>query len=163
VTPGGHYDAQFRADYDPSRGQFTAWGVLLKLKPYKRSFLSLANISTINIPSSSNASDQLPPPKPVPSPLLLPPRSDQVLALVGYGEINRPGWNTAIGFSYDETQGIFQNQVFQISYNGSCCGLGFEYRRFELGNVRLENQFRIVLQIANIGSAGNLRRQEQIF
>jgi hypothetical protein len=29
--------------------------------------------------------------------------------------------------------------------------------------VRVENQYRIVLLIANIGSAGNLRRQEKIF
>jgi LPS-assembly protein len=163
VTPGGHYDAQFRADYDPSRGQFTALGVLLKLKPYKESFLSLANFSAMNIPSSANLPDQFPARKPVPSPLLLPPRSNQVRALVGYGDINRPGWNTAIGFSYDETENIFQNEVFQLSYNGSCCGLGFEYRRFALGNVRVENQFRIVLQLANIGSAGNLRRQEKVF
>jgi len=163
VTPGGIYDAQFRADYDSSRGQFTAWGVLLKLKPYKQSFLSLANFSTINIPSSSELALELPRPGPLPMPLLLPPRSNQVRALVGYGDINRPGWNTAIGFSYDETQDIFQNQVFQISYNGSCCGVGFEYRRFALGNIRQENQFRIVLQLANIGSAGNLRRQEKVF
>jgi LPS-assembly protein len=163
VTPGGLYDAQFRADYDPVRGEFTAWGVLLKLKPYKESFVSLANFSTINIPSSLGSSLGFPSPDPVPSLLLLPPRSNQVRALVGYGDINRPGWNTAVGFSYDETQGNFQNQVVQLSYNGSCCGLGFEYRRFELGNVRVENQFRVVLHLANIGSAGNLRRQEKIF
>jgi hypothetical protein len=29
--------------------------------------------------------------------------------------------------------------------------------------VRSENQYRIVLLIANLGSAGNLRRQEKIF
>jgi LPS-assembly protein len=86
-----------------------------------------------------------------------------VRALVGYGDLNRQGFNTAVGFSYDVTQKAFQNQVIQLSYNGSCCGIGFEYRRLSLGNVRVENQFRIVLLIANIGSAGNLRRQEKVF
>ena len=38
-----------------------------------------------------------------------------------------------------------------------------EYRRISLGTVRSENQYRIVLLIANLGSAGNLRRQEKIF
>jgi LPS-assembly protein len=164
VTPGGKFDAQFRADYDPKRGQFTALGVLLKLKPRGESFLTLADFSTINIPSSGTLLDTSEPsPQPSPLPLLLPPRSNQIRALVGYGDLNRRGWNGDVGFSYDVTEGIFQNQVVQVSYNGSCCGIGLEYRRFELGNIRVENQFRIVLLIANIGSAGNLRRQEKIY
>jgi LPS-assembly protein len=61
------------------------------------------------------------------------------------------------------SQSIFQSQVAQISYNGSCCGIGFEYRRLSLGTVRNENQFRVVFLIANLGSFGNLRRQETIF
>ena len=77
--------------------------------------------------------------------------------------MNRPGWNTAVGFSYDLAEHAFQNQVAQITYNGSCCGLGFEYRRLSLGTVRTENQYRVVLLIANLGSAGNLRRQEKVF
>jgi LPS-assembly protein len=160
LDPGGIYDAQVRADYDPVRGKFTGIGTLLKLKPYHDSFITLGNFSTINIPSSSTL---LPPPNPSHSPPLLPPRSNQIRALVGYGDLNRPGWNADVGVSYDVTENIFQNQVAQLSYNGSCCGIGLEYRRFELGNVRVENQFRIVFLIANIGSAGNLRRQEKIF
>jgi LPS-assembly protein len=58
---------------------------------------------------------------------------------------------------------VFQNQVVQVGYNGSCCGLGFEYRRLSFANIRNENQYRIVFLIANIGSVGNLRRQEKIF
>ena len=51
----------------------------------------------------------------------------------------------------------------QISYNGSCCGLALEYRRIALGQVRTDNQFRVAFIIANIGTFGNLRRQERIF
>jgi len=56
-----------------------------------------------------------------------------------------------------------QNQLAQVSYNGSCCGIAFEYRRLALGTIRTENQFRLALIIANIGTFGNLRRQEKIF
>ena len=89
--------------------------------------------------------------------------SNQVRALAGYGDLNRPGWNVTFGASYDFTLGAFQNQMAQISYNGSCCGIGFEYRRFSFGTIRNENQYRIVFRIANLGSVGNLRRQEKIF
>jgi len=51
----------------------------------------------------------------------------------------------------------------QVNYNGGCCGLAVEYRRLELGTVRTENQFRVAFVIANIGTFGNLRRQEKIY
>jgi LPS-assembly protein len=38
-----------------------------------------------------------------------------------------------------------------------------EYRRFALGTVRNENQFRFALTFANIGTFGNLKRQEKMF
>ena len=156
ITPGRRYDAQFRVDYDPQRGQVTAVGTLLKLKPYRQVYLTLAHFSTTNLPpeiltptSSGTSTFQ--------------PRSNQVRALLGYGDLNRRGWNSTVGFSYDVTQRFFQTQIVQVSYNGSCCGIGLEYRRFSLGNVRVENQFLVRLLIANIGSVGNLRRQEQVF
>ncbi len=65
--------------------------------------------------------------------------------------------------SYDITNHALQNQLVQVSYNGGCCGLALEYRRLELGQVRTDNQFRVAFIIANIGSFGNLHRQERIF
>lgn len=144
VTPGGRYDAQFRLDIDPERGRVTALGTLVKMHPYKESFVTLAHFVT-----RANA--------------VLQPNSNQIRALVGYGEVNRPGWNAQVGFSYDIRKQFLQNQVVQVSYNGNCCGIGFEYRRLALGPVRSENQFRVALLIANIGTFGNLRRQEKIF
>ena len=94
---------------------------------------------------------------------MLQPKSNQIRALVGYGDLNRHGWNAAFGFSYDIRQRFLQNQLAQVSYNGACCGIAFEYRRLALGPVRSENQFRVALIIANIGTFGNLRRQEKIF
>ena len=143
-TPRARYDAQLRVDYDPVRHHLGAIGTLLKLKPYRESFLTLAHFST-------RTND------------ILQPRSDQVRILAGYGEINRPGVNASLGFSYDIRNNFLQNQTASASFNGSCCGLAFEFRRLALGSVRTENQFKVALLIANIGTFGNLRRQEKIF
>ncbi len=144
VTPGGRWDMQVRLDYDPVRGRLTTVGALVKAKPYKEFFITLAHFSLNSDP-------------------VLQPRSNQIRALVGYGELNRRGWNAALGFSFDIRQQFLQNQLVQVSYNGSCCGIAFEYRRLALGPVRTENQFRVAFIIANIGTFGNLRRQEKIF
>lgn len=152
IEPGKHYDTQFVFNYDPQRNRMTAIGTLLNLKPYKQSFLTLAHFSTLNLP--------LNPPAP---PVNFQQRSNQVRALFGYGDLTRPGLNLTFGASYDFTQNGFQNQIAEISYNGSCCGFGFEYRKFSFGTIRNENQYLVTFRIANVGSVGNLRRPERIF
>jgi LPS-assembly protein len=152
VTPGGRYDAQLRVDYDPVLGKMTAIGTLLKIRPYRETYLTLADFSVNNLPLA------LPPPN-----FTFQHRSDQVRVLGGYGDVNRPGWDASVGVSYDIAQKVFQDQLIQLGYNGSCCGIGLEYQRFSLGTVRVENRYSIVFRIANLGSAGNLRRQEKIF
>jgi LPS-assembly protein len=82
---------------------------------------------------------------------------------VGYGESNRRGWSTQAGVGYDVKQNILQNEFVEVSYNGSCCGISLEYRRLSLGEIRTENQFRVSLNIANIGTFGNLRRVEKLY
>jgi len=152
IEPGKRYDTQFVFNYDPQRNRMTALGTLLDLKPYKQAFLTLAHFSTLNLP--------LNPPAP---PLNFQQRSNQVRALFGYGNLTRPGLNFTFGASYDFTRQGFQNQIAEASYNGSCCGIGFEYRKFSFGTIRNENQYLITFRIANVGSVGNLRRPERIF
>ena len=82
---------------------------------------------------------------------------------MSYGESNRRGWNAQAGFGYDVKQNVWQNQFVEVSYNGSCCGISVEYRRLSLGEIRTENQFRVSLNIANIGTFGNLRREEKAY
>ncbi len=144
ITPGGRYDAEQILEYDTQRGKLTVLGTLAKVKPYREFFATVAHFRIQADP-------------------VLQPFSNQIRALVGYGEINRKGLNAAGGFSYDITRGFLQNQLVQVSYNGGCCGIAIEYRRIALGQVRTENQFRIALILANIGTFGNLRRQEKIF
>jgi len=144
ITPGGKYDAEQLIEYDPQLNKIVAEGTLVKIKPYSEFFVTVAHFHIQDDP-------------------ILQPLSNQIRALVGYGSFNRKGLNFTGGVSYDIQNGALQNQIAQVTYNGNCCGLSFEYRRIALGQVRTENQFRIALNIANIGTFGNLRRQEKIF
>ena len=74
-TTTSRYDAQFRVDFDPKRGRATAFGTLLKIKPYKESSLTLAHFSAVNL--ASGASTATP---------NFEARSNQVRALLGYGD-----------------------------------------------------------------------------
>jgi LPS-assembly protein len=144
VTPGGKYDAEQILEYDPQLNKIVAEGMLVKVKPYSEFFVTVAQFRIQDDP-------------------LLQPLSNQIRALVGYGAFNRKGFNFTGGVSYDLQNSALQNQIMQVTYNGNCCGLSFEYRRIALGQVRTENQFRIAFTISNIGTFGNLRRQEKIF
>lgn len=144
ITPGGRYDTEQILEYDPNLEKITTIGTLLKVKPYREFFFTVAHFRLQADP-------------------LLQPLSNQVRTLFGYGSLNRKGFNAAAGVSYDITNGLLQNQLVQVSYNGGCCGLAVEYRRISLGQVRTENQFRVAFIIANIGTFGNLRRQEKIY
>ena len=144
ITPGGKYDAEQLIEYDPQLNKIVAEGTLLKVKPYGEFFATVAHFHIQDDP-------------------VLQPLSNQVRALIGYGSFNRKGFNFTGGVSYDIQNSALQNQIAQVTYNGNCCGLSFEYRRIALGQVRTENQFRLALNIANIGTFGNLRRQEKIF
>ncbi len=144
VSPGEKYDAEQILEYDPQLQKVTAIGSLVKIKPYSEFFATVAHFRFQDDPR-------------------LQPLSNQVRALVGYGALNRKGFNATAGISYDITNSVLQNQIVQVNYNGGCCGLALEYRRINLGAVRTENQFRVAFIIANLGTFGNLRRQEKIF
>jgi LPS-assembly protein len=144
ITPGGPFDTEQLLEYDPQLRKITVIGTLLKVKPYREFFATIAHFRLQADP-------------------ILQPLSNQVRVLAGYGSETRRGFNVTTGVSYDITNSALQNQLVQISYNGKCCGLALEYRRIELGQVRTDNQFRVAFIIANIGTFGNLRHQEKIF
>ena len=144
LTPGGRYDAEQILEYDPQLNKVTTIGTLLKLKPYRKLYFTIADFRLQD------------------NPIVQPP-SNQIRTIVGYGDLTRKGFNFSTGVSYDFVTGTLQNQFVQVNYNGGCCGLALEYRRLELGTVRTENQFRVAFVIANIGTFGNLRRQEKIY
>jgi LPS-assembly protein len=87
----------------------------------------------------------------------------QLRVLVGYGQLNKRGLSAASSFGFDANRGSLQYASAQTSYNWDCCGLSLEYRRFALGSVRNENQYRFSFTLANVGAFGNLRRQERLY
>ncbi len=88
---------------------------------------------------------------------------NQVRALVGYGSPSKRGWSAAANIGYDFEFKTLQYGAAQAAYNWDCCGIAVEYRRFSLGSIRNENQYRFAFTLANIGSFGNMKRQERLF
>jgi LPS-assembly protein len=144
INYSARYDVQLEADYDTLPKRLSAYGVIGTLHPFRQSFLSLAQFR-------------------LHSDTVLQPQQNQIRLTAGWGQMNRKGWNTATSFAYDTIQHSLQYEVVQASYNGSCCGISFEYRRLALGPLRNDNEFRAALLIANIGTFGTLRRQERVF
>jgi LPS-assembly protein len=87
----------------------------------------------------------------------------QFRVALGYGGLVRRGFSAATNFGIDSETGKLQFASAQTSYNWDCCGLTVEYRRYAIANVRNENLFRFTFTLANIGSFGNLRRQERLY
>lgn len=88
---------------------------------------------------------------------------NQFRMLFGYGHPNKRGFSGASSFGFDSNLGFLQYGTVQTTYNWDCCGVTLEYRRFALGSVRNENQFRFSFTLANVGSFGNLRKQERLY
>ena len=151
ITPGGRYDAEVRLDYDTVRHRITTAETLLKIRATEKFNFTVAQFSIDNTAG------------PPPNNAVLQPPANQIRTQVGYCESNRRGWSTQAGVGYDVKQNVLQNEFVEVSYNGSCCGISLEYRRLSLGEIRTENQFRVSLNIANIGTFGNLRREEKLF
>ena len=101
---------------------------------------------------------------------------NQFRVMIGYGNLAKHGINAAASMGFDANPfsiqplakplgagHVLQYSAIQTSYNWDCCGVSFEYRRYELGSIRNENQFRFSFTLANIGAFGNLKRQERIY
>jgi LPS-assembly protein len=87
----------------------------------------------------------------------------QLRILLGYGNPTKRGLGVAANVGLDLILDSVQYGALQSSYNWDCCGFSFEYRKYDLGSVRNENAYRFNFTLANIGTAGNLRRAERLF
>jgi len=87
----------------------------------------------------------------------------QFRVLAGYGQLNKRGLSAASTFGFDANERNLQFATAQTTYNWDCCGLSLEYRRFALGAVRNENEYRFSFTLANVGAFGNLKRQERLY
>ena len=133
---------EWRVDYDPLLGRIsnTSFNGNVRFSQY---FISVGHTDVR------------------PNPVVTAP-NDQINVLVAVGNRNRRGWNAAVNAFYDLSRHVLDFATTEISYNTDCCGISVEYRRYNFG-VRDDTQYRLSFTIANIGSFGNMRKQEQIY
>jgi LPS-assembly protein len=143
-------DAEWDLDYDIKKGLINASTALIN---YRFGEFTIGGGDTyLRTPGEIVASN----------PVSLP-RFNQFRLLFGYGHPNKRGFSGATSVGFDANLGFLQYSSIQTSYNWDCCGVNIEYRRFALGSVRNENQYRFTFSLANIGALGNLRRQERLY
>jgi len=142
IYPLHHFGVDWRTDYDPLLRRFSSNSVVTD---YQRgSFFTGVGYRELK------------------SDPAIEPYASQIQMRLGYGNEYRKGWNGAVSSYYDLRKGQLDYATTQFSYNTDCCGFSIQYARFAIG-IRNENQFRVSLAIANIGSFGTLKKQERIF
>ncbi len=141
MQPRWNTAVEWRNDYDPKRGKLVNSGVTGDVS-FSAFAVSLGHYAV-------RSANELTPP------------SNQLRGMVRYGSTNKRGWNTGMNIVYDYRIGALQYATTQVTYNTDCCGFSVEWRRFGFRNEN--NQFRLALSIANVGSFGNLKKQERMF
>jgi len=139
---------QWRTDYDPMRP-----GIVMSELTADYRFSKY----WINLGQATVREDPVTMPVPI-----LSPSSNQLRGTFAIGNQNRRGWNAGTTWYYDYKRGILAYSLSQVTWNTDCCGFSGEFRRFDFG-TRFENQYLFSFSIANVGSVGNLRRQERVF
>ena len=154
-SPFSNYDTELRADFGPNGGGVLNAGITSHLRtgPLGLSFTDFfinrtAALSTPLTPGGT---------------LSKLPSFHLLRAVATYGDINRKGFSGAFGMDFNFAQRIAHQVVNQVSYNFGCFALDVEYRRFALGGLRRENQFRVALSLANVGTFGNLKPRERLY
>ncbi len=94
-----------------------------------------------------------------------PPEVDfnQVRMAAVYGSPTKLGPSVGGSLGYDFTLNQVQYGQAQASYNWNCCGLSFELRHYSLGSVRNDTEKLYSFTLANVGSAGSLKRALRVF
>jgi len=154
-SPFANYDTELRADFNPSGGGVLNAGITSHLR---RGSIGLS-LTDFFINRTAALSTPV-----APGQSLSELPSFNLLRAVGtYGDVNRKGLSGALGIDFNFAQRIAHQVVSQVSYNFGCFALDFEYRRFALGDLRRENQFRMGVSLANVGSFGNLKPRERLY
>jgi LPS-assembly protein len=162
LRSSGHTDIEYDFDYDTGASRFTSQNLFLDVHESKwfggasyarlnapgRFFTEVVNQTTNTATglTSSQVSN-----------------FNQLRLLGGFGTPTRPGLAMAAGAGMDLSTNSVQYLTVQASYNWNCCGLSVEYRKYNLGNVRDEGTESFNFTLANIGSAGNMRRAQSLF
>ena len=132
----------WRTDYDPMLGHLASSTVSADTR-YSNYFFSFGSTQIRSDP-------------------VLSPSSNQLRGTFAIGNDNHKGWNAGTSAYYDVRKHVLQYATAQVTYNTDCCGLSVQFRRFNIG-TRDESQFRVAFAISNVGTFGNLRRQDRTF
>ena len=151
IQTSSRTDVEWDMDYDFKLGHMTASTVLVN---YRLGAFTIGG---------GDAYLQVPPESPNASSSPSAQSFNQFRLLLGYGHTNKNGLSAATNIGFDADLGFLQYAAVQTTYNWDCCGVNVEFRRFALGSVRNENQYRFTFALANLGSLGNLRRAERLF
>jgi LPS-assembly protein len=183
LRSSAHTDVEWDFDYDTGAKKFTSSNLFLDLHAQNGLFgaLSYARLDapgrfyteSISSTTTTGVTTSI-------------SNFDQLRLLVGFGSPVKPGLSVAgntgldlkslygaTGTTTSSLTGVvstttvypalMQYATVQTNYNWNCCGVSFEYRKFELGSVRNEGSYKFNLTLANIGTAGNLRKAERLF
>lgn len=151
--PFSNYDTELRADFSPSGGGVLNAGITSGV--HHGDFSLQATDFFISREQSEGFG--------APLPGTVTPSFNLLNARVVYGNASRKGLSAAFGINYNLSQRVANALVGQVTYNLGCLGLDVGYNRFNLGPLRDENQFRIALSLANVGSFGNLKSRDRLY
>ena len=168
IATSSHTDTEWDLDYDFQLGRMNANTLLVNynLGPFTLgggdAFLQIPQqITTSTTTTTTQTEGQCSPTTSATTQLTC--RFQQFRVALGYGGLTRRGLSAASSFGFDAETRQLQFVTAQTTYNWDCCGVTLEYRRYAIANVRNENLFRFTFTLANLGSLGNLRRQERLY
>jgi LPS-assembly protein len=151
IQTSANSDVQWQLDYDSVRGRINSSAAFAEYR-FGEYFFG-GSQSFFHVPANS-VTEIFPN-----EPLVF----NQYRVLLGYGHPNKRGLSGGGSIGYDQNFNFLQYAAVQTSYNTDCCGLSFEYRHTNLPGVNVENQYRFAFTLANIGTFGNMRRQERLY
>jgi LPS-assembly protein len=151
VSAGSRSDLEWDVDYDFQGGRVNTSTALLN-HHFGELTVGAGN-AFLDVRDAISATSKVP----------VAQKFNQFRAVLGYGSSGKLGFSAATNLGFDAHLNQLQYGSAQIAYNWDCCGVNVEYRRFALGSVRNENQFRFTFALANVGAFGNLRRTERLF
>lgn len=155
VAPFSNFDTEIRADLNPSGGGVLNAGITSHFKrgplglAFTDFFVNRTETLLVAPPPSASLSDL---------------KSFNLLrTILTYGDASKKGFSGAFGLDYNIAQGVTNQLVTQANYNFGCFGLNFEYRRFNIGTLRNDHEYRVSLSLANVATIGNLRPRERLY
>jgi LPS-assembly protein len=163
VATGTHTDTEWDMDYDFQLNRVNASTLLVNYN--FGSFTFGGGQAFLQIPQTNTTPPSLSEGKcgPAADTTQITCKFEQFRVALGYGGLSRRGFSAATSMGFDTELKQLQFASAQTTYNWDCCGVTLEYRRYAIANVRNENLFRFTFTLANIGSFGNLRRQERLY